>query len=226
MNNETKHRSLSRSARGDGRSIPGEYVIEPYVSSERERSIRWLLMLVGIPLACVLVVILIVTVYLHSSLHDDFMNGRITVFDDPTVLIASFIGACFAFSLILVFVAHLYARLAFNMPEPTLPFRVRNSISVKTSRFSPYRYWITAGDIMDAVGGRIEFLLDGDRNSGFYPAPAGRPIKWVSSENQEERTGRATMTQPNVVILTDEHDRRITPGMVAWYEDNEDDEES
>lgn len=231
MNNEAADRSLS--IRDAGRPIPGQYRFEPYVCSEGERMVRQTtrkLSKVLVPLAIVIAVYWLTMRYLHSDLHNDLVHQRTTMFDDPGIFIIGFLIISIALAFIVTGVVNLWFDSGSeSMPSPVLPFLVKESLSYKTGVFSPRRYWITEDDIAEAVDGEVEFLTGlslrfaGDED---YPAPAQRQIKWVSSEDQEERTGLATMIRPDVVILTDEHDRRITPGMVAWYEDDEDDEES
>ena len=231
MNNEAEDRSLLRPVGGDGRSIPGQYKFEPYVCFEGKRMVRQTtrrLSKVLVPLAIAIVVYWLTMRYLHSDLHNDLVHQRTTMFDDPGVFIIGFLIIPVALTFLIGVVSLWFDSGSKELPSPVLPFLVKESLSYKTGVFSPRRYWITEDDIAEAVDGEVEFLTGLSprfARDDDYPAPAQRRIKWVSSEDQEERTGLATMIRPDVVILTDEHNRRITPDMIAWYEDDEDDEE-
>lgn len=226
MNNEAEDWSLPGPVGGDGRSIPGQYKFNPYVCSEGKRMVRQTtrrLSKVLVPLAIAIAAYWLIMRYLHSDLHDDLMDHRATMFDDPAVFVISFLIISVTLTFFVVGVTNLYFDSGTgHSTSPVLPFLVKESLSCKTSMFSPRRYWITEDDIAEIVNGEVEFLTGPDD----YPAPAQRRIKWVSSDDQEERTGLATMIRPDVVILTDEHNRPITPDMITWYEDDDEDEES
>ena len=225
MNNEAEDRILSRPGRGDG-SIPGQYVLEPYVCSEGNRMVRQAARKLSKVLLVPAVVLYFLTLrYLRSDLHNDLMGPRTTMSDYLVGFLVDFLTLSAVVALLVfTMVKFWFDSGSESLPSPVLPFPVKESLSYKTGVFSTRRYWITEDDIAEAVDGEVEFLkgipLRSAGDDG-YPAPARRQIKWVSGEDQEERTGLATMTRPDVVILTDEHDRRITPDMIAWHEDDE-----
>lgn len=235
MNNEAEDRSMSKPAIGDGRSIPGQYVIKPYVCSDWDIMIEQetsKLLKVVIPLGIATILCWLIIKYPPSDLYGhlaDRQDGQALLL--VRVLIFS-VSLMFGIAYLLYVVSSLLYFWADyrskDHPSPVLPFLMEGSLSYKTSVFSTRRYWITKADIAEAVDGEIEFLTGtSPRFTGndVYPAPARRQIIWVSSEDQEERTGWATMTRPDVVTLTDEHNRRITPDMVAWHTDGEYDDE-
>lgn len=228
MNNETKDRSLPGPIRGGRGNTPGEYVIRPYVNSD------WNHMLeqatdktsrVVVPSAIMTLAFWLIIRFLPSNVSDYLMEHQ----DAPAIRLGSFLIisvtlALFVFVGVYMVLMVLYFWTDYRSKD--LPFLVKDSLSYKTGVFSPRRYWITKDDIAEAVDGEVEFLTGSSpRFAGDEDYPAQRQVKWVSSEDQEERTGLATMTRPDVVILTDEHNQHINPDMIACHKDDEDDEE-
>lgn len=221
MNNVVNDRNVREASS----STLGQYVIEPFVSSDLDRMISWGIFKtpkVAIPLGLVGLVYFQIIICMPSNLYDylfDHYAGPILLLGSILIILFLISSLCFIVFVILSLWSDSRSK---DQTSPEHSFLIEESLSYKTNVFSLRRYWITVDAISEAVEGKVEFITgtlqqpyrnDGD---GYdYPAPSQRQIKWVSSENQEERTGLATMTQPNVVILTDEHDRRITPDMVT-----------
>lgn len=215
MNNVVNDRNV----RGASSSILGQYVIKPSVSSELNDMISWVIFKtpkVFIPLGLVALVYFLIIICLPSNLSDylfDHYAGQILLLGSILMILFLILFQCFIVFVILRLWRDSRSK---DQTSPEHSYLMEELLSYKTSVFSLRRYWITVDAISEAVEGKVEFIPYGNDGDGYdYPAPSQRQIKWVSSENQEERTGLATMTQPNVVILTDEHDRHITPDMVT-----------